>query len=105
MHDRVYLENCSLSTLRSYARQIGVSGVTNCKKSGLIKKIMAVEAGKRTPASRRGRKPLNGQILSEECPKKFTAEQISEIFREGLKLAQKEFENYVEKELNALLNK
>ena len=105
MHDRVYLENCSLSTLRSYARQIGVSGVTNCKKSGLIKKIMAVEAGERLSSSRRGRKPLNGQILSEECPKKFTAEQISEIFREGLKLAQKEFENYVEKELVALFNK
>lgn len=99
------MENCSLSTLRSYARQIGVSGVTNCKKSGLIKKIMAVEAGERLSSSRRGRKPLNGQILSEECPKKFTAEQILEIFREGLKLAQKEFENYVEKELNALLNK
>ena len=99
------MENCSLSTLRSYARKIGVSGVTNCNKSGLIKKIMAVEAGERPSASRRGRKPLNGQILSEKYSQDFMVKQISEIINEGFKSAQKEFENYVEKELSALFNK
>ena len=103
MHDKEYLENCNLSSLRSYARTIGVSGVTNCKKSALIEKIMAAERGKASTPSRRGRKPLNGVSDGESVTRGITVKRITGIFSDGLKLAQKEFENYVKSELAALL--
>lgn len=102
MHDKDYLKNCNLSSLRSYARTIGVSGVTACNKNGLIEKIMATESGKTSPSSRRGRKPLNGVADGDSATREVMAARIANIFYDGLKLAKKEFDEYIKKELGAL---
>lgn len=102
MHDKDYLEKCSLSSLRSYARQIGVSGATNCKKADLIEKILSIEQGERLNSSKRGRKPLNGVADADSASIGITAARVASIFCDGLKLARKQFDEYIKKELGAL---
>ncbi|MBE5744938.1 MAG: hypothetical protein E7355_02245 [Clostridiales bacterium] len=84
-----YLAGLSISSLRSYGRELGISAPTAMRKADLVREIICVLVGEKTPRRTKRGAPIKNKYFQKEIEVKIQ-EIKNEVFGENVQSERKE---------------